>query len=294
MSAAVRKVRGAMLCAAVLLCVLTTAPTPAHATFPGRPGLIVFNKIEFHDDGEVTGGLFAIRPGKKQTRQLTSNSMDYDPSFNPTGKRLVFRRSAGTGEGIYVLDLQTGKTRLVTSHQGNQSPAFGPRGMIVVSRLIDDSYDLILYTRNGKTRRLTSDDGSDQQAVFAPDGKRILFLRDYRKAVALSQQRTGAEKEGVYSIRVDGTGLKFLRAGNRSGFDFDLSPDGRRTTFRGSFSPDGRKLAYANRQGLWVRRTDGKRSPALLLGTNYQPYQEGGSLIVQPAWQPLPQEAEKR
>lgn len=256
--------------------------------------MIVFNKIEFHDDSEVTGGLFAIRPGEQQPRQLTSNALDYDPSFEPTGKRLVFRRSGGSGEGIYVLDLQTGRTKLIASHQGDQSPAFGPGGMIVVSRFIDGSYDLVLYTNDGKTRRLTSDDGSDLQAVFTPNGKRIVFLRDYRKAVALSRRRTADENEGIYSIRVDGTGLKFLRAGNRSGFDFDLSPDGRRFTFRGTFSPDGHKLAYADRKGLWVRRADGEGSPTLLLGTNYQPYQEGASLIVQPAWQPLPRPAEKR
>jgi Tol biopolymer transport system component len=273
--------------AAVIACLLAAAPS-AQATYPGRPGVIVFNKIEFHDTGEVTGGLFAIHPGAKQPRQLTSNSTDYDPSFDPSGRRLVFRRSDGPGEGIYVLDLQTGSTRLIASHRGDQSPAFGPRGMIVVSRFIDDSYDLVLYGKDGKIRRLTSDDGRDQEAVFTPDGKRIVFLRDYRKVVALSGPRTASAREGIYSIRVDGTGLRFLRPADRYGFDLDLSPDGRRITFNGGFSPDGRKVAYADRDGLWMRRADGKGSSALLLATNYQPYHEGGSLILQPAWQPLP------
>lgn len=294
MSAGPRKKHGAMVCAAVLLCALATAAPQAQATFPGRPGVIVFNKIEFHDNGEPTGGLFAIRPGEKQPRQLTTNSTDYDPSFEPTGKRLVFRRSSGAGEGIYVLDLRTGRTRLIASHPGDQSPAFGPEGMIVVSRFVDGSYDLVLYTKGGKTRRLTSDDGRDEGAVFTPNGKRIVFLRDYRKAASLSRRRGASKKEGVYSIRVDGTGLKFLRPSSRSGFDFDLAPDGRRLTFKGTFSPDGRKLAYADRKGLWVHRADGKGAPTLLLGTSYQPYQEGGSLIVQPAWQPLPRQAQRR
>lgn len=276
--------------ALALLCLLAIALSPAQATFPGRPGLIVFNKIEWHGNGqEVTGGLFAIRPGEKRPRQLTSSPRDYDPSFAPSGKRLLFSRIDDSGEGIYVLDLQTGRTRKIASHQGDQSPAFGPNGMIAFSRFVAGSgYDLFLRSKEGKVRRLTSDEGRDGQAVFTPDGERIVFWREYGKFAAFSRRGNGSEKEGLYSIRLDGTGLKFLHAGNRNGFDLDISPSGRRISSKGAFSPDGRKLAYSDRDGLWVRRADGKGSPKLLLGADYRPYEEGGSLLIQPAWQPLP------
>jgi Tol biopolymer transport system component len=273
--------------ALVLLCLLALASPLAQATFPGRSGLIVFSRVELHGNGEeVTGGLFAIRPGDDQPQQLTTRPRDYDPSFAPSGKRLVFRRFDDPGSGTYVLDLETGTAKQVASHVGDQSPAFGPKGMIVISRFIDDSYDLVLRTRDGKLRRLTSDDGRDSQPVFTPDGERIVFHRDYRKAVALSQQ-TPSEREGLYSIRVDGTDLKFLRAADMDGFDLDISPDGRRITSKASFSPDGRKLAYANHEGLWVRRADGKGSPTLLYGADYGSHQPGESLLIQPVWQPL-------
>lgn len=288
MSDRVRQVRGVRVAAAALLCVVAIAAPAADATFPGRPGVIVFSKIEVHGAGqEITGGLFAIRPGEQQPRQLTTSPRDYDPSFSPSGKRLVFRRFDDPGSGTYVLDLQTGAAQRIASHQGDQSPTFGPDGMIVTSRFIDDSYDLVLRTRDGKLRRLTSDDGRDEDPVFTPDGKRIVFMRDYRKAVALSRRDIGSEREGLYSIRVDGTGLKFLRATDQSGLDLDISPNGRRITSGGSFSPDGRKLAFANHDGLWMRRADGKGSPTLLLGAHYGS-QPGDSLVIQPAWQPLP------
>lgn len=273
-----------------LVCLAALAPPTAEATFSGKPGLIVFSLLHLSENGaEPSGGLYAIRPGQEHPRQLTANPRDYDPSFEPSGRRLVFRRSGGSGEGIYMLDLQTGRTRQVASHQGDQSPAFGPDGMIVVSRFIDGSYDLVLYDRDGKVRRLTSDDGRDLEAVFTPDGERIVFLRDYRKIVALSQDPS--EKEGIYSIRVDGTGQKFLRATRQGGFDFDLSPNGHSTTFNGSFSPDGRKLAYADHNGLWLRRSDGRGKPTLILGAEYNRFDGTGELLIQPAWQPLPRGA---
>lgn len=275
--------------ALALICLFALASPPAQATFPGRPGLIVFSKIESHGIGEeVTGGLFAIRPGEQQPRQLTTYPRDYDPSFAPSGKRLVFRRHDDPGEGTYVLDLQTGETKRIASHQGDQSPAFGPEGMIVISRFIDDSYDLVLRTRDGKVRRLTSDDGRDSHPVFTPDGERIVFMRDYRKAVPLRHKEAASEKEGLYSIRVDGTGLMFLHAADQRGLDLDISPDGRRISSKTAFSPDGRRLAYANHEGLWVRRANGKGSPTLLFGAEYGSQQPGGSLLIQPAWQPLP------
>lgn len=275
--------------ALALLCLLALASPLAQATFPGRPGMIVFSRVEFHGPGkEVTGGLFAIRPGEQQPQQLTTYPRDYDPSFAPSGNRLVFRRHDDPRDGTYVLDLKTGTAKQIASHQGDQSPAFGPRGMIVISRFIDDSYDLVLRTRDGKFRRLTSDDGRDLQAVFTPDGERIVFMRDYRKAVLLSGRRAASEREGLYSIRVDGTGLKFLRATDLEGFDLDISPNGRRISSKATFSPDGRKLAYANREGLWVSRADGKGSPTLLFAAHYGTQEAGDSLLIQPIWQPLP------
>lgn len=274
--------------APALLCLLAIASPLAQATFPGRPGLIVFNKIEWHGSGKkVSGGLFAIRPGERQLRRLTDRPGDHAPSFAPSGNRLVFQRFDEPGEGTHVLDLHTGKRKRIASHQGDQSPAFGPDGMIVISRFIEDSYDLVLRTRDGKVRRLTSDDGRDMEAVFTPDGDRIVFLRDYRKAELTSRRRTDSEREGLYSIRVDGTGLRFLHTARREGFDLDVSPDGRRISSKVTFSPDGRKLVYTSREGLWVRRADGKGSPTHLVDAHYGT-QPGDSLLIQPVWQPLP------
>jgi Tol biopolymer transport system component len=308
--------------AGALFCLLVVTPQRAHATFAGRPGLIVFNLISFHDGSAYTGGLYAIRPGQEHPRQLTTNPWDYGPSFAPSGKELVFRRTNTPQPGIYTLDMRTGATTRVASVEGDLDPAFGPNGMIAFSRFVDGSgYDLFLRTRKGRLRLLTSDSGRDQEPIFTPDGKRIVFSRDYRKFAPLLFARTAPEREGLYSIRLDGSGLRFLGDLDQGGSDFDISPDGRRLLFSvlgdvtmdsvesdartrpleggesrlvsdnaqfPSYSPAGNKIAYSNYEGLWTRRADGRGSPTHLLETDYRPYQEGGSFLIEPVWQPLP------
>lgn len=305
----------------LLLCLSASVPPAADATFPGRPGVIVFNMITFQGDGgDYTGGLYALRPGQENPRQLTTNPWDYDPSFAPSGKELVFRRTNTPRPGIYTLNLRSGNAKRLTTAGGDLDPAFGPDGMVVFSRFVQKSgYDLFLRAPDGRLRRLTSDNGSDGEAVFTPDGKRIVFSRSYVQPELLARA-AAAPTDGLYSIRIDGTGLRRI-GGLLSASSFDISPDGRylvydvlgkvtensvetrvwRKQLSGggrrlvsadasspTYSPDGRKIAYSNYDGLWMRRADGRGGRTLVLKTEYAPFEAGAQLIVQPAWQPLP------
>lgn len=323
MSDGVRKMRGAGVAAAALLCLFAIAAPAADATYPGHPGVIVFNKIEFHGAGaDLTGGLFAIRPGE-QPRQLTTNPTDYSPSFAPDGSRLAFRRVNTPEPGVYVLELATGTTTRLTSRGDDLDPAFGPKGMIVFSRFVraSGSYDLVLRTRDGRLKRVTSGKAADEEPVFTPDGRRIVFFRRPGRAVALESRAEGSGR--LFSIRVDGSGLKALKGVGEDGSSYDISPDGGRLLFfriqggntieevtttawtqrlRGgrpsllvsnasypTFSPAGGSVAYSNHEGLWMLRADGRGAPTLLVDAkNFNDYRPGSSLVIQPAWQPLP------
>ena len=278
-----------------VLCLLAPTPHAADATFPGRPGLIVFNLLTFPGGGgEPTGGLYAIRPGQEHPRQLTDNPRDYDPSFAPSGKRLVFRRTDSadaSSSGVYTLDLSSGRTTRIPLRGSDLNPAFGPRGMIAFSRSVPGSeYDLFLRSPNGRIRRLTSSAAKDGEPVFTPDGRRIVFVRSYGHPVALTgRERKAPAPPQLFSIRTDGTGLHSIGKPRKE--NFDISPDGHHMAFAGvggiSYSPDGRQVAYATYQGLWLRRADGQGKPALAFETNYNGYEEG-QLLIQPAWQSLP------
>jgi WD40-like Beta Propeller Repeat len=300
------------LLAALLLALSPALPGVAQATFPGRPGLVVFNLSTYQPGGAVSGGLYAIRPGEKQPHRLTSDPYDIDPSFAPSGQEIVFERTNTRQDGIYALDLAGGRIRRINAPESADEPAFGPNGSIVFRRRAeDDSLDLVLRTPNGRTRRLTKGTDTDSRPVFTPDGKRIVFIRSPRK--------TGSQRR-LYPIRLDGSGLRALHTVPRDAYSFDISPNGRRLALgvynqesevrftsdvwtirlggsgfdilsRGAFwpvySPSGTKFIYTNYRGLWQRRADGHGEPTLIYEAEYL-HGHDGSLVSYPAWQPLP------
>ncbi len=301
---------------------LLAAPPGAEAAYPGRPGVIVFS-LTFHQGNEggaggtETGGLYALRPGKAVARPLTDNPRDVEPSFAPSGKKLVFVRRHGLAPGqpyettsISTLDLRTGAVRQLTSGYDDLDPSFGPHGMIVFSRYepISRTTYLVLRTADGRLHRLTNGAGNDQTPVFTPNGRRIIF----------ASEREGL-KTTLLSIRPNGRGL------HRLGYQIaasalDISPDGRLLAFTGvrelpngqrsygswtwpvsggplrplassgsypAFSPNGRKIVYSNNAGLWLRPAHRHEPPRQIFEADYEFESGNGALATDPTWQPL-------
>lgn len=275
MSTGVRKARGAMLAAAALLCLLAAiAAAPAQATYPGRPGLIVFNHITSIDDRHnYVGGLYGIKLGWDRPRQLTDGGWDDEPSFAPSGQRLVFSRPLRPEAGIYTLDLRSGKTRRLTRGENDRSPAFGPRGRVVFSRPSwSGSYDLFLRTPAGRLRRLTSTPADDVDPVFTPDGSKIIFTQDHLGSYPADEPPPPVK---ISSIRVDGGGLRDIK-GLDEASRVDVSPDGRHLVFQKPLRlPDG--LAKLR---IWTKRLEGGK-PRLMTETGLTPaYSPTGREIV--------------
>lgn len=273
--------------------------------------------------GPYSGGLHAISPGDQAPRQLTTNPWDNNPSFAPSGNRLVFRRTNASDSGIHMHDLRSGTTTRLLTRDDDLDPAFGRRGMIAFLRFSRQtlSYDLLLRLPSSQLRRLTSTTATEGEPVFTPDGRRIIFNRYYRRAVPLAESEE-APPPALFSIRIDGSGLKRIRSADTNDLSFDISPNGRRLVFfrvRGggtieevrteawtqalaggkptllssnaaypSYSPGGRRFVYSNHQGLWLHSADGSGVPTLLFGANFSPSEGRGILVTSPVWQPLP------
>ena len=78
----------ALLCAA---CALAVTATPAHATFPGQNGKIVFTHFDDADD-ESTADIYTMSPNGRHLRNLTPNSPADDdfPSWSADGRMIAF------------------------------------------------------------------------------------------------------------------------------------------------------------------------------------------------------------
>ena len=118
--------------ALALACVVAVAVpaalrvAPAHATYDGRNGLIVF--------GANTGNgyqLYTVRPNGRRLRQITQVAGDaLNPDWSPDGRSLVFELATEEGASIALIDRDGGGLTNLTPEpvccQGQ--PSFAPDG----------------------------------------------------------------------------------------------------------------------------------------------------------------------
>jgi Tol biopolymer transport system component len=253
------------------------AVVPAHATFNGANGLLVYQaKVGNHVQ------LFTVHPDGTGARQIThfADSDATNPSWSPNGSRIAFKRITGNRELIYTInsdgsnprqydkkirlavtwlpdgrhllairslkwvlvDVARGTVTSAGVPGGGDSPCVFPdrRVALTVGRSSDSAVAIFVGKLGGgpgSLRRITPYDFLGPKIDCSPDGSRILYSTAQPGDVALN----------VYSIGVDGTGKKQLTHGSGNGAD--------------SWSPDGKKIAFvANRKGvsqIFTMNTDG-------------------------------------
>lgn len=184
--------------------------------------------------------------GKGLTAVIKAPGRDGAPDISPNGKKIVFNSERdGDLPQIYVANIDgSDQTRLTDDDKvAFYNPVWSPDGKkIVYYREIRDNKDQI-WTMNadGSDKRLlTNNEGHNFYPSWSSDGKRIIFTR------------MEGEKQQLYSIAPDGTGLK---------------PIGIASFFARS-SPDGKRIAYVlGRQGkmtIFVANNDGTNAVEVL------------------------------
>jgi TolB protein len=264
-----------LLCAA---CALLVTATPAHATFPGHNGKIVFTHFPDADD-DSKSDIYTVSPNGRDLLNLTPDSLAADDfaSWSADGRMIAFW-STRTGPGnpivpalgradqeIFVMHADGSGLRQVTFNTVDDGgPAWSPNGdRLVLHRWLDDDTqaDLITVRVNGTgERNLTRSPGIvDYYPVWSPDGREIVFMRD----------DSGLEND-IATIRPDGSHLRALTATPTDEEHPDWSPDGKRIAFHWNVAtPD-------EQWDVYVMRRDGGSPPARLTTT-------GG---YNPAWSP--------
>ena len=212
-----RTLRVPAIAIAVLAGVAGSAPS-AHATFPGDPGPIAFQRYVDPNDEENVQIFSVARPGAK-ARKLTSGGSGYNPDYSPDGRRIAFeRRFGGVKPDAIVTMGSDGSSPAVVPTAcaadpclGDSSPAWSPDATRLVFErafgpIIDDA-------AAGGVELITSNaDGSGEHVIlrplplgkephdaqWSPDGTRIAVNMLNIKA----KPRNGS---AIYVLNADGS-----------------------------------------------------------------------------------------
>jgi len=317
---AILKMFSSTLFVALALCL---ASVPAHATFPGQNG-----KIVFIADPTGTWQMYTINPDGSGMTQLTNlpptaNEL-WVPSFSPDGKKIAFCHDMSGAPEIYTINADgSGLTQLTFDNLFDCAPRWSPDGTrIAFARLNPSSFQTQIATMQadgtGSITNLTTEFWSAFWPTYTPDGSRIAFVSSQAGFISV-----------VWIMDSDGTRKQRLTRAALEGFPADVSPDGQHILvvnhestpitpneiFRmnlngtglrnlsnpgkghrdlpGTYSPDGTKIVFpsdrlSNNQSLdlFIMNADGSDLHRIASGLTVGGCPDGN--CVTPSWGPKP------
>ena len=222
----------------LMLLVLLSA-SPAHATFPGRNGLIAFQS-----QTDAGSQIFTIRPNGHDLRQITHvDGEALVPDWSPEGHQIVFEidgpRPDPTFCIIAIMNADGSDIVELTPPTENvcaNDPSFTPDG----SRIIFDRFDLdtnddafwSMDRNGGDLQRLGNCPPSLILLCFdanvSPNGKKLSFVGGKDGATAL------------FTSDIDGSDL------------FQVTPFSFNVAAKQDWAPDGRQLAFTQNGNVLI------------------------------------------
>ena len=220
-------------------------------------------QIAFSSKRDGNYEIYVMDDDGKNQRRLTNNRHgDWEPSWSPDGKRIVFASERDghvqvehgwpTSE-IYVMDNDRGNLLNLTNNpHDDREPSWSPDGKRIVFMSDRDEplvyFDIyVMDADGGNLQRLTENRKDDRDPSWSPDGKRIVF-RARREGHFETKFAITYE---IYVMDADGGNQQRLTENRKN----DMFP---------SWSPDGKRIVFASdRKGdlvnyeIYVMDTDG-------------------------------------
>jgi TolB protein len=297
--------------ACLALLVASAVAVPARAAFPGKNGLLVFQREAPAGDHTQTD-LYTIAPGGAGLLRLTAsgNRNEFGPAWNAAGTRIAFWRTAapfGFGS-VWTMNGDGSQPTRLTHGVDARDPAWNPAGNRLVFTLVTGvNFDLwsMRASDGGGLRHLTSGRALDFEAAWSPNGTRLAFTRGFAQGdvgdIYVLNLRTDTvhrvTRARGYDHQVNwapgGHRLVFERDHAATSSIFAVNPDGSHLVrlTRGPFfdtgpaySPDGSRISFGSDRGgaalddLWIMHANGtqlRRVQRLRFAESF------------PDWQPL-------
>jgi TolB protein len=250
----------------------------AHATVRGKNGRIAYRR--YLNQAQTRGAIFTIRRNGTGVRQLTHprrRVVTDEPDWSPNGRWIVYHVETQNGSRVFKIRangssrkyLSSGCPRLNEAGRcGDGYPAWSPNGKRIALQREScgtGMHNLIaIYVMRADgthPRRVTHKNATcatrhpleDHAPAWAPSGNRLAFERlDHRR-----------EKQAIFTIRLDGTGLRRLTPWRIDAAQPDWSPNGRWIAFRTQDQSETRgniALVHPNGTGLHrITHSHGKR-----------------------------------
>lgn len=227
---------------------LGAAVAPVSANFPGTNGQIAFQRF----DADGYWQIWVANPDLSHQRQITDG--DFGSGFaawSPDGSRIAFqsdRSDPDITDGVEIQDVFTMRpdgsdVRKITDSLGfSGTPSYSPDGRWIVFAADRGNYPaamgIYIVPSDGsappqRVTTLVAPSFWQELPRFSPDGTRIVY-DEGRGGKFLSHQQDGrlvAEQTALFTVRVDGTGLRQVTPWGLHAVDPDWSPDGKRLVF---------------------------------------------------------------
>lgn len=203
---------------------------------------------EKRSDGNLNIKMIKAQGGSAIQQITNSPAMEVGPEFSKNGESLYFTKKEGNKFYIWNINLETS---LLTQYSEGFTPALSPDGKkLVVTRNNNQTKRGEIWTINLKsgteTEILSNKEKGFSSPVFSPDGKHLLVVG------TTMESETRPQNLDIYSIRIDGTGLRQLTYHG----GHDVSPQ---------WSADGDHIFFISQRG----NTDGSSN---IWRMDFEPY----------------------
>src|SRR5919106_365950 len=164
---------------------------------------------------------------------LAHPELDYNASFSPDGRSIVFTSTRNGTADIYRVGIDGESLQRLTD-----DPAFDDQGVLspdgrslaFVSSRSGQADIWILELATGALRNLTNHPGGDFRPSWSPDGQWIAFSSD-RDSKGLKFAFATLQTTEIYLVRTDGSGLRRLTRRDALAGGPSWSPDGKRVLY---------------------------------------------------------------